>query len=350
MPATFRVGVTRDLLTPDRRLVLGDIGLDLLEAEPAVTYEAFPESRDQVTADQIADYDAVISGTVRWTAHSFGGGDRLTIIANFGVGYERIDVAGCTERDVILTITSEGLCRPMAEGALTLVLALAKQIYPKSQILREGRWADNLSMYGSVLRGKTLGTIGLGNIGSDLMRLLPPFELGRRLAYSPSCRPERAQTLGVTLVDLDTLLAESDFVCITCLLNEQTKGLIGARELGMMKPTAYLINVARGPIVVQKALTEALRCGRIRGAALDVFEIEPLPPDDPLLALDNVILIPHSVGWTHEALLGKVRGACQAVLDVFHGVVPKHVVNDNVLERPGLKKKLARFRKLRESS
>ena len=139
--------------------------------------------------------------------------------------------------------------------------------------------------------------------------------------------------MGVDLVDLATLLRESDFVSIHCLLNADTRALLGERELNLMKPTAFLVNTARGPIIDQRALTDALRKRQIAGAALD----------DPLLELDNVILVPHSIGGTRELFLGNGRGACQAALDVFHGRAPQHVVNKEVLERPGLKRKLQRY-------
>ncbi|MBI2191242.1 MAG: dehydrogenase [Planctomycetes bacterium] len=342
----FRVGLTRDFLSADGRLAFQDIGLGLLDAQPGVTTEFFREHRDEVTPDQIADFDAVIAYVPRWTARSFEGRDRLTLVARFGVGYDMVDLDACTRNDVIVSITPEGVMRPMAEGALTLMLALAKEIFAKSRVLREGRWMDHKFITGSCLAGKTVGSLGLGNIGSDLMRLLEPFGLARRIACDPYATSEHARGLGVELVDRDTLLRESDFVVITCMLTPQTRGLIDSRALGLMKPAACLVNVSRGPIVDQKALSEALRGRRIRGAALDVFEVEPLPPDDPLLDLDNVILLPHAIGWTHECLLGNGRGACQAALQVYRGIPPAHVVNREVLDRPGLRRKLERYRQL----
>lgn len=352
MPAPFRVGLTGDFLHPDGTPVFQgkDFGLGVLDAEPGIAYEFFAEHREEVTPDQIASYDAVIAYTPRWTANSFRGAERLTVLARFGVGYDMIDVAACTEHDIILAITPEGVRRPMAEGVLTLVLALAKEIFPKNRVLLEGRWLEHKTIYGSCLTGKILGSIGLGNIASDLMRLLEPFGMARRLAYDPYCPADRAAQMGVTLVDLDRLLKESDFVCINCMLTPQTRGLIGGRAFSLMKPTAYLVNTSRGAIVDPKALAEALRSRRIRGAALDVFETEPIPMDDPLLELDNVILLPHAVGWTDECVLGNGRGACDAALNVFRGLAPSHVVNREVLERPGLLRKLERYRGPRVST
>ena len=344
MAEKFRVGLTRDFLTPEGELAFRDIGLGLLDDNPNVEYEFFPELRSEVTPDQIRDYDAVIAYVVNWTAASFQGVERLALVVRFGVGYDMVDVGACTENDVILAITPSGVRTPMAEGSLTLMLALAKQIIPKEKILRENRWMDHKLIYGSCLANKVVGTVGVGNIGGELMRLLAPFRLSARLAYDPYCSPELAAELGVELVELDRLLSDSDFVAINCPLTEQTHKLIGPDQLNRMKPTAYLVNASRGPIVDQAALTASLREKKIAGAALDVFEQEPIASDDPLLELDNVILLPHAVGWTDEALYGNGAGCCLAALNVAEGKAPETVVNREVLDRPGLQAKLDRWR------
>lgn len=339
----FHIGITNDFLTNAGELAFGNIGLELFDHEPDVKHEFFSEYHAEATSEQIANMDAVITLYPKFNNNNLQHAERLTLIARFGVGYDMIDVEACTQNDVILAITPEGVRRGMAEGALTLMLALAKQIFPKSQMLREGRWNDSKHLLGCCLTDKIIGTIGLGNIGGDLMQLVDPFQPAKRLAFDPHCPSEQAAEMGVELVDLDTLLSESDFVSIHCLLNDDTRDLIGERELNRMKPTAYLVNTARGPIINQQALTTALRNKTIRGAALDVFEIEPIDANDPILALDNLIPLPHSVGGTEELYLGNGRGACQAALDIFHGRAPQHVVNKEVLERPGLKQKLQRY-------
>ena len=343
---SFHVGITRDFLGADGRPVFDDMGLDLLNAVSGIEYSFIDEDREELGPDQIADCDAVVSYLPRFTQQTLQGANRLAIIARFGVGYDMIDIPACTNHDVIVAITPQAVRTPIAEGIVSLILALAKQIDAKQRILREGRWADHKTIYGSCLVGRTLGSVGVGNIGTEMMRLLEPFGFARRLAFDPYCSPEHAAGIGVDLVGLEVLLAESDFVCINCLLNDQTRGLISARELAMMKPTAYLINTARGPIVDQAALTEALRQRQIGGAGLDVFATEPISADDPLLELDNVILLPHAIGWTHEALRGNGHGAMEAVLDVARGKAPSHVVNHDVLQRPGMKDKLARYDQL----
>ena len=344
MAERFRVGITRDFLTPEGKLAFRDIGLGLLDENPKIEYEFFPELRSEVTPDQIENYDAVIAYLVNWTAESFRGVERLALLARFGVGYDMVDVTACTENDVILAITPEGVRDPMAEGTLTLILTLAKQIIPKEQLLRDGRWHDHKLIYGSCLTNKVVGSIGIGNIGGQLMRLLEPFGLKSRLAFDPYCSAEMATELGVELVELDQLLRDSDFVTINCPLTEQTRGLISTEQLRLMKPTAYLVNTARGPIVDQAALTVALREKKIAGAALDVFEEEPISMNDPLLELTNVILLPHAVGWSDEALYGNGAASCRAAINVAVGTMPDCVVNREVLERPGLQAKLQRYR------
>ncbi len=213
------------------------------------------------------------------------------MIARWGVGYEMIDVQACTDNDVLLAITRDAVRRPVAEGIITLLLGLAKHMVIEDRLVRAGRWGDKRHYPGLGIAGRTLGSIGVGNIGAELFRMLRPFELGRLLAYDPYVTPAQAADLGVQMVDLDTLLAESDFVCINCPLTKETFHLLGEPQLRRMKPTALLINTARGPIVDQAALTSALQQGWIAGAALDVFEQEPLPAGDPLAQLDNVHLV-----------------------------------------------------------
>jgi phosphoglycerate dehydrogenase-like enzyme len=165
----------------------------------------------------------------------------------------------------------------------------------------------------------------------------------RFLAFDPYLTPEQAAAAGAELVDLDALLRRSDYVSVNCALTPETRHLLDAERLALMKPTAYLINTARGPIVDQRALYEALSDGRLAGAGLDVFEQDPVDPGDPILALDSVIVAPHAICWTDECFLGIGRSACESILDVAAGRVPRHVVNREVLDRPTLRAKLRRY-------
>ncbi len=210
--------------------------------------------------------------------------------------------------------------------------------------MRQGRWHERSAVPSVGLRGKTLGSVGLGNIGSELFRLLEPFCLAHKLAADPYANQAQAANLGVELVDLPTLFRTSDFITINCPLNNETRGLVDDRLLGLMKLTAYLINTARGPIINQGALLTALQSGQIAGAGLDVFEAEPLPANHPLTALDNVILAPHALAWNDELYQDTGATACQNILSVLHGEPPKDTVNKAVIDRAGFQAKLARLR------
>jgi phosphoglycerate dehydrogenase-like enzyme len=264
---------------------------------------------------------------------------RLKLIARFGVGYDTVDVPALTENGVLLTITPDGVRRPVASSALTFILMLAHRVMIKDRLVRENRWTERTNHMGTGLSGRVLGSLGVGNIGSELFRLAMPFAM-RHLACDPYVTQESVAPLGVKLVDPDTLLRESDFVCVNCPLTEETRHLIGARQFALMKPTAFFINTARGPIVDQKALTKALQERRIGGAGLDVFDPEPPPADDPILKLDNVILAPHALCWTDQCFAGIGASDVKAVLDVMHGRDPVGIVNRPVLSTPAWRKRL----------
>jgi D-3-phosphoglycerate dehydrogenase len=342
MNERFRVGVTRDFLKPDGTIGFGDIGLGLLDEAPGVEWEFLAEDSRELRAGQVYHYDALLVLAPRVTMATLADADRLAIIARFGVGYDNIDVAACTEAGVLLSITPDGVRRPVAASVMALVLALAHRLLIKDRLIRAGRWAEKLDHMGVGLTGRTLGVVGLGNIGREVFALARPFDM-RHVAADPFASPADAATVGVELMPLDDLLRVSDFACICCALTPETHHLIDSRRLALLRPTSYLINVARGPIVDQPALTEALRTRRLQGAGLDVFENEPIAPDDPLLSLDNVILAPHSICWTDECFAGNGRSACVSILEVAAGRVPAHVVNREAAAHPRLREKLRRL-------
>jgi D-3-phosphoglycerate dehydrogenase len=339
MTEPFRVGLTRDFLNPQGEFALGDIGLDVLDRAPHVTWNVLGEDSRELTSAQADEYDALLVLAPRITAATLDGTRRLKLIARFGVGYDNVDVEACTRHGVLLSITPDGVRRPVAAAALAFVLALAHRLFEKDRLIRAGRWADKLDYMGLGLTTRTLGLVGYGNIGREIAALARPFGL-RLIAADPYAREADAAAASVDLLPLDDVLSQSDFVCVCCALTPETRGLLDARRLALLKPAACLINVARGPIVDQPALTRALSERRIAGAALDVFEHEPIAPDDPLLALDNVILAPHAVCWTDELFRGNGRSACQSIVDVSEGRVPQHVVNRAVLDQPQLRAKL----------
>jgi phosphoglycerate dehydrogenase-like enzyme len=336
----FRVGITRDFLKADGSLGFGDIGLDLLEQIPGIQREFLTENTRELTPEQISGFDALLVLTPRITENTLKHTDRLALVARFGVGYDSVDVEACTRHDVALTITPDGVRRPVATAVLTLLLALAHKLLDKDHLIRSGRWAEKLDHMGTGLTGRTLGVIGLGNTGQEVFRLAAPLEM-KHLAHDPYVQHEIP---GVSLVSLEELLQSADFVCICCALTAETYHLLDASHLALLKPTAHVINVARGPIIDQQALTEFLQEGKIQGAGLDVFEEEPIRPDDPLLSLDNVILSPHALCWTDELFRGNGRSACTRIAEVSRGEEPAHVVNRAVLARPGFQAKLRQRR------
>jgi D-3-phosphoglycerate dehydrogenase len=216
---------------------------------------------------------------------------------------------------------------------MTFLLALSHKLLIKDRLTRAGRWGDKLDYMGQGITGRTLGIVGLGNIGRDVLRLAAPFEL-KCLAFDPHVGRDSIHGLDVELVALDKLLRESDYVAICCALTPETRQLINESRLRLMKPTSYLINVARGPVVDQQALTRALQERWIAGAGLDVFEQEPIDPADPLLSLDNVILAPHAICWTDECFLNIGKDACRSLLEIAAGRRPNNVVNPAAFEHP----------------
>jgi D-3-phosphoglycerate dehydrogenase len=340
---TFRIGFTRDFLRPDGSIGMGDIGLDLLDGKPGIEWEFLDENTRVLRADQLRDYDALGMLGPRLTAESLEGVDRLAIVARYGVGYDTVDVPACTEHGIALTITPGGVRRPLATSVIALLLALSHRLVEQDRATRAGEgWTRKLDLMGYGLQGKTLGLIGIGNVGSEVARLAAPFGL-KIIAADPYASPERAAAVNATLVDLDTLLAEADYVVILCALTDETRGMIDESKLAKMKPTAFLINTARGPIVDQSALHDALVERRIRGAGLDVFAQEPADPDDPLLQLDNVIVTPHALCWTDEWARLTGESAIGGMLEVAAGRSPNDVVNKDVLGSRLFTEKLARY-------
>jgi len=332
MADKFRVGITRDNLKPDGKPLFDEASLEILR-DPRIEWEFLPELETELSRKTAAKYDALAVMLAQVTRRTVSGQDRrLKLIARFGVGYDTIDVPALTDNGVILAIAPDGVRRPVASSALTFVLMLAHRVVTKDRLVREGRWAERTNHMGVGLSGRVLGSIGVGNIGSELFRLAQPFAM-RHLACDPYVTQQSVAPLGVKLVDLDTLLREADFLCVNCPLNEQTRHMIGAREFALMKPTAFFVNTARGPIVDEKALYQALSTRAIAGAAIDVFEQEPTPADNPLLELDNLVVTPHHVCLTDECINTVAASVFSACRDLANGRVPKNVVNQQVLGR-----------------
>jgi phosphoglycerate dehydrogenase-like enzyme len=341
-----RVGLTRDFLRDDGTLAF-DIGLDAIEGHSEIQWEFLPKNTPVLQSEDVRGLDALLVLAPRVTGQTLEDADRLTIIARFGVGYDSVDVDACTRRGIALTITPDGVRRPVAASAMTYILALSHKLLIKDRLTRQGGWAEKIDHMGMGLTGRVLGLIGLGNIGREICHLARPFDL-RIVAHDPYVSRETAASAGAELVGLEDLLRTADFVCICAALTAESRHLIDARRLALMKPTAYLINVARGPIVDQAALTTALQEGRIRGAGLDVFEDEPPDPDDALFKLDNIIVTPHAICWTDECFSANGRSAWMSILDVAAGRAPHHIVNRDVLSSPRFQERLWMYAQQRQ--
>ena len=332
---SFRVAIDGDFIKPDGSPAYPDFDLAPLKADKRVTVEHVALGK-VASAQALEGYDALVLLGNRFAPESVPADGRLRIVARFGVGYDTVDVPACTKAGIALTITPDGVRRPVAVAIITLMLALAGKLFVKDRLTRLGAagYAQRSDHMGVGLIGRTLASVGIGNIGAELFRMAQPFGM-RFIAHDPYANAEVARELGITLVDLETVFREGDFVSISCPLSPATHHLVNAERLALMKPPAYLINTARGPIVDQTAITAALRAGTIAGAGLDVQEQEPPADDDPLLTLDNVILAPHALCWTAQCFAGIGASAVASVLDVVDGRIPRGLVNPPVLEHPG---------------
>ena len=335
------VGVSRDFLDADGNNVWGDIGLDALDAA-GIEWEYLEENTAELTPGQIEGRPGVIFAAPAVTKSTFAGvTEPPLVLARFGVGYDAVDLPACTANSVAVTITPDGARRPVATAALTMILASLHNLSAKDRLLRRGEWNRRTEWMGRGLTGTTVGLIGLGNTSTDLVELLKPFGT-EILAYDPYCPPERAEAIGVQLAGLSDIAAAADVVVVMAVLTDETFHLINSDFLAQMKPVARLVNVSRGPIVDEAALIEALKNNTIAGAALDVFESEPLTMDSALIDMDNVILTPHSIAWTDEMSLGNGGSAVRAIIDTLGSKAPQFIVNRDVLTKPEFQSRLAR--------
>lgn len=340
---SFRVGPTDDLIHGN--IMASDSARLALERTPGVEVARCPGEKRTVKPEDLNEFDALLAGGCYVTRESVAGVERCTVIVRFGAGYDRVDVDACTDAGIILATTPGGIRRSMATAALTHILALNTRLFFKSKFVYNGRWpeAATIANCGTGFVGKTIGFVGFGNIGRDLYTLISPFEM-RNLVHDPYLDDTVAGQYDVERVDLSTLMSQADFVVTVCTLTEETRHLIGEEELRLMKPSAYLINVARGAIIDQKALVQTLSEKRIAGAGLDAFDPEPIEPGDPLLTLDNVILTPHALGITDEMIRLCSEMCVDAALGVMRGKVPESVINRAVLDKPQLTAKLEAYR------
>ena len=344
MADKFRVALSGDFRKADGSPTFPDFDVTPLQTAPGVEM-VYLENANPIRADQVADFDALILLAPRFGRESIHPNGRLSVVARFGVGYDTVDVPACTAAGIPLCITPDGVRRPVAVSIMALMLALTGKMLIKDKLTRSGpeAFAKRVDHMGVGLVGRTLGSIGIGNIGAELFRLAKPFDM-KFIAHDPFADKAVAAELGIELVGMEDLFRRADVLCVNCPLTKETTGLVNAERLALMKPTAFLINTARGPIVDQKALTKVLQERRIAGAGLDVLEKEPPEPDDPILKLDNTILTPHALCWTDQCFAGNGAADVKAVLDIQHGRLPRGIVNREVVEQAKFKSRLEAYR------
>ena len=304
--------------------VLRDAGLEVV----------YPRRPKQLTEDELIaelpGVSAVVAGMEPYTRRVIESSPELRVIARVGVGYDAVATAAAAERGVAVTVTPGVNKESVAEHTFALMLALARSVVPMHLAIRGGGWRRDS---GVPLRGRTLGLVGLGRIGKEVALRAAAFRMNV-LAYDPVPDARFAAEHRVGLVPLDRLLAESDFVSLHLPLAADSRHLIDARALGLMKPTAFLINTARGGLVDEAALAGALRAGRLAGAGLDVFAEEPPPPGDPLRGLDNVVCTGHTAGIDSQSRDDMAVLAARSVAALSRGEWPEsQVVNPACRDR-----------------
>jgi phosphoglycerate dehydrogenase-like enzyme len=330
---TAKIGLGADLFDTTGRPMFGSLPLRLL-SDAGLAWEVVPVKGGQLPSKAFTDYEALLIGGAQVSdAELEGESGRLRLIARNGVGYDAIDTRALNRRGILLTNTPIPVRHAVASIAIAFMLALSLRMPVKSRLAREGRWRERANYPGVGMPGRTLGIIGLGGIGRELVRLMQPYGM-TILAADPHVAPAAAADVGVELCNLEELMERSDFVVVACLLNDETRHLLDATRLALMKPSAYLINVARGSIVDEKALITALQEERIAGAGLDVFEREPPDPTNPLFAMGNVISTAHCLCWTDSFVEAVARDAITGIINVVQGRLPDFVVNSEAKIHP----------------
>jgi glyoxylate reductase len=290
-----------------------------------------PPPRDELLA-RVAECDALICMlTDDIDAEVLAAAPRLKVIGAYSVSTENIDLAAATDQGICVCTAPGILTDATADLTWALLLSAARRVVEGDTLVRSGAWAawDPQLLLGMPLYERTLGLLGMGRVGRAVARRAVGFDM--RILYHARHRDEDAErSLGVHYVDFDTLLSESDFLSIHTAVSPETRGLIGAGQLAGMKPTAVLVSTARGSVVDQRALTDALGAGKLFAAGLDVYDEEPLPPEDPLCALPNVVLLPHLGSSDVPTRENMARAVADGLLDVLYGRVPAHLANPDV--------------------
>jgi len=290
--------------------------------------------------EQAADADAILTYGAHMTRSVMEKLPNCKVIVRYGVGYDTIDIEGATENNILVVNIPDFCIEEVSNHAIALILACSKKIVMLNNILKQDGWMEAVKVQSPMasIYGQTLGIVGCGNIGRATARKAQCFGF-RLLGYDPYVDKSLATEAGIHLVSMAELLKESDYISVHTALNEETRHLIGTKEFGQMKPTAYFINTARGSVVDEPALIKALQEKQIAGAALDVFEKEPVDPDNPLLKMDNIIVLPHTASFSDDAFSRLRTCVGQEAARVLSGFWPKNVVNKAVKPKVDLKER-----------
>ncbi|PVU82233.1 glyoxylate reductase [Cellulomonas sp. WB94] len=334
MSNDYVVGLTADGADASGATIFGDIGLERLD-QAGITWQLLPEIpvHGPVDPAALAGVDAVISfGHIPFSAELVRQVPRLRHVARFGAGYDGIDPVALAQEGVILTTAPGAVREPVALSGLTLLLACAHRLVENHRVTVGGLWSTERGKHRGIgIAGRTVGIIGFGGVGSLFAQQAAALGLKVIANDRPEARA-RADAMGVELVDRHTLAARADFVVVTAALTEDNRHMLDAEFFAAMRPTAYFINVARGGLVDQAALTRALTDGVIAGAAIDVFDPEPPADDDPLFALDNVICTPHALCWTEDFTRNVSASVVEAVIAASRGEVPATTLGRDALD------------------
>jgi D-3-phosphoglycerate dehydrogenase len=312
---------------------------EILQARPDVRLDRLEnESPDEVAAPIVAAAHVYQIGAARDEIARHFHVDRdllrrapnLLIVSSNGAGFDPVDVDACTAAGVLVLNQSGGNAHSVAEHALGMMLTLSKRIIEADRALRRDADVNRNALIGTEVQGKTVGIVGIGNVGRRIAELCKGLLGMMVLAYDPYLTATEIAARGGEKVELDDLLRAADYVSISCPLTKDNRGMIGAREFALMQPHAYFVTTARGFIHDEDALLNALRNKAIAGAGLDVWSKEPPPPDHPLLQFDNVLASPHTAGVTKEARVNMGRIAAEQVLDTLDGKRPPRIVNPQV--------------------
>lgn len=305
---------------------LSQDGIDLLKAEPGLSVDIKTGLSPKELAEIVGPYEGlVVRSATKVTAEVIAKADKLKVIGRAGVGLDNVDADAATKRGIIVMNVPAGNTISTAEHTVTMLLAMARRVPQAYSSLRSGLW-ERSKFVGTELFGKTLGIVGLGKIGTEVAKRAQSFGM-TVIGYDPFLSPERAQALDIQLADLKTLYASSDFITVHVPLTAETKGMIGAKEMAAMKKGVRLINCARGGIIDEQALADAVKAGQVAGAALDVFVEEPPKKDHPLLGLEQVVAVPHLGASTAEAQLNVAIDVAKQVADALLGRGIRNAVN-----------------------